>query len=329
MNDRLGKGAAASTGFHLLVLAALLLLAPKPPVEQMPDLASFEVDVEGPQQEARRSAVPAPVPASTSAPVPLPTPPTPQPSKPLPPQASVPPPPPPPQAPAQPPLPVPPIPAAPPPTPVLLPSTPEPSPVQAPPPRPPPVALPTPALPTPPIPVPPPPVPAPRPVPPAPASQSTQPNPTRNPAPDSRSADNNLDKLMSTMRQQHPPTARYNPAASGAPAQGGSVHGTDNTSLNAAQRGAIGDKVRECWGTDTGAKDYEKFSVHLIVTTDAAGVARQAEVAPGDPAAAFGSPLHAFGQRAAHAVLSPQCAALPLPGAMLGQTHRFDFIFKP
>jgi hypothetical protein len=132
------------------------------------------------------------------------------------------------------------------------------------------------------------------------------------------------------LRQQtEAPTARYSPPASGAPVLGGSIHGTDNTSLNAVQRGAIGDKVRECWTRDAGAKNADAFSVHLVVTTDANGVAREAQIAPGDPAATPDNPLHAFAERAVRAVLAAQCSALPLPPQMLGQIHRFDFIFKP
>lgn len=95
--------------------------------------------------------------------------------------------------------------------------------------------------------------------------------------------------------------------------------------LNAVQRGYIGDHVRECWQADNYATG--PFQVHLIVTTDANGVARQAEIAPGDPAAPLGSPLHAFAERAVRAVLTAQCSALPLPPTMMGQIHRFDFIF--
>jgi hypothetical protein len=65
------------------------------------------------------------------------------------------------------------------------------------------------------------------------------------------------------------------------------------------------------------------------VTTDANGVAREAQIAPGDPASPLGSPLHAFAERAVRAVLAAQCSALPLPSSMMGQIHRFDFIFKP
>ena len=107
------------------------------------------------------------------------------------------------------------------------------------------------------------------------------------------------------------------------------MHGTDNTSLSSVERGAIGEKVRDCWTRDAGALHAETFQVHLVVTTDAQGVARQASIAPGDPAAAFGSPLHAFAERAVRAVLAAQCSALPLPNTMLGQIHTFDFIFKP
>jgi hypothetical protein len=146
---------------------------------------------------------------------------------------------------------------------------------------------------------------------------------------DSRSLENTLDKLRSLRQQDRAPTARYSPPASGAPAIGGSLRGTDNTSLNAVQRGAIGDKVRECWSRDNGALGAETFSAHLVVTTDAEGVARSAIIAPGDPANTPGTPLHAFAEAGVRAVLSARCAALPLPDSMRGQVHRFDFIFKP
>jgi neural Wiskott-Aldrich syndrome protein len=152
---------------------------------------------------------------------------------------------------------------------------------------------------------------------------------TKNPVPDSRALLNTLDKLRSLHQQDRAPTARYNPPASGAPAVGGSLRGTDNTSLNAVQRGAIGEQVRECWTRDAGALGAEGFTVHLIVTTDEQGVARQAAIAASDPAAPLGSPLHAFGERAVRAVLSPRCSALPLPDSLRGRIHRFDFVLKP
>jgi hypothetical protein len=180
------------------------------------------------------------------------------------------------------------------------------------------------------LPVPPPPAPPPpKPAPPAPPSQSNQPNPSKNTAADSRSLENTLEKLRSLRQQDRAPTARYSPPASGAPAVGGSLKGTDNTSLNAVQRGAIGEQVRECWTRDAGALGAENFHVQLIVTTDEQGVARQAVIAPGDPAAPLGSPLHAFAERAVRAVLAPRCSALPLPQSLQGQIHRFLFDFKP
>jgi len=281
--------------FHLAVVLTLLFAIPSATPEKMPELASFQVEFEGPPQEARKSNVSAPVPASTVAPEPSPEPPTPEPPKPTPPQPPPPPPPPPPPLPP-PPLPPPPLPVPPAPTP----------------PKPPP--------PTPPPPVPPPP---------SPPSQTSQPNVTKNPAPDSRSLENTLSKLKSLRPQTQAPTARYSPPQAGAPSQGGSLIGTDNTSLNASQRGAIGDQVRECWTRDAGALKAETFQVHLIVTTDEQGVARLAKIAPDDPANAGGSPLHAFAERAVRAVLSPNCSRLPLPPSLKGRIHTFDFKFKP
>ena len=63
-----------------------VFLASPPPVEPMPEQASFEVDIVGPPQEARKATVSAPMPASTVAPTPSPEPPSPEPPKPTPPQ---------------------------------------------------------------------------------------------------------------------------------------------------------------------------------------------------------------------------------------------------
>jgi len=308
----LRRSAAASLVFHLVVALMLLFVVPRSTLEKMPELASFQVEFEGPPQEARKSDVSAPVPASTVAPEPSPEPPTPEPPKPTPPQPPPPPPPPP------PPLPPPPLPVPPAPTPPV--PTPEPTPAPRPPPPPPPPTPPKPPPPTPPPPVPPPP---------SPPSQTSQPNVTKNPAPDSRSLENTLSKLKSLHPQNQVPIARYSPPQTGAPSQGGSLIGTDNTSLNAQQRGAIGDQVRECWNRDAGALKAETFQVHLIVKTDDQGVAHQADIAPGDPAQPVGSPLHAFAERARRAVLAPRCSNLPLPASMKGRTHVFDFTFKP
>lgn len=304
MSPFLRRGAAASFVFHLLVALMLLFVMPQGTPEKMPEFATFQVEFEGPPQEARRSNVSAPVPSATVSPEPSPEPPTPEPPKPTPPQ--------PPPPPPTPPPPVPPLPQPPAPPP-----TPEPTPAPRPPPPPPPPVKPLPQPP------------APAPQPPRPPSQTSQPNAAKSAVPDSRALENTLEKLKSLRPASTAPTARFSPPRSGAPAVGGSLIGTDNTSLNSQQRGAIGEQVRECWTRDSGALGADTFQVHLVVTTDDQGVARGADIAPNDPSSPVGSPLHAFAERARRAVLSPRCANLPLPASMRGSTHRFEFIFKP
>ncbi|HTN09457.1 MAG TPA: hypothetical protein VL154_00615, partial [Acetobacteraceae bacterium] len=182
----------------------------------------------------------------------------------------------------------------------------------------------TPAAP-PPLPLPPPPAPPP----PAPPSHTAQPNDTKNPAPDSKSLENTLEKLRAMQAQNSPPTRRANPDSSRAPVAGGRRTGDLTGRLTAAQRGAIGDKVRECWTKDAGALDLDKMSVQLIVTVDASGTARDAEVGPED-AGRLGDPrFRAFAERARRAVLSPRCSNLPIPPGDLGGQQKLYFRFKP
>jgi hypothetical protein len=99
--------------------------------------------------------------------------------------------------------------------------------------------------------------------------------------------------------------------------------------MSSAQRGAIGDHVRECWTYDPGALGVEQMQVLLTVTTDQAGVARLAEIA-GTDAGRMGEPVfRAFAERARRAVLDPHCANLPLPQSMLGKPNVLTFQFKP
>jgi neural Wiskott-Aldrich syndrome protein len=68
----------------------------------------------------------------------------------------------------------------------------------------------------------------------------------------------------------------------------------------------------------------------LTVTTDAAGVARNAVVAADDQGRVASSPvLRAFAERAVRAVLNVRCANLPLPQAMLGKPNVLTFRFSP
>ena len=195
---------------------------------------------------------------------------------------------------------------------------------------PPPAATPSPQqaqpLPTPPLPVPPPPTP----VPPSPQSATSQPNPTKNPAPQSNALENTLEKLRSLQRQNQPPKARYNPQSGGAPNGGGNPQSDDTSALSTSQRGAIGDFVRRCWTTDPGMLDLDKMEVLLTVTTDGGGVVRRAVVAPEDAGRIAGNMrLRVFSERAVRAVMDPNCANLPLPPNMLGQVRTFTFRFRP
>lgn len=171
--------------------------------------------------------------------------------------------------------------------------------------------------------------PLPVPPPPSPPSATSQPNPTRNPAPNSEALENTLEKLRQISRQTQPPKARPNPAAGGKPQGGGNPLGDDTAALSAAQRGAIGEHVRECWTKDSGALDVEKQRVMLTVLTDSTGIARKAEVS-GDDLSRMSDPrFRAFAERAIRAVMDVRCANLPLPGEMLGKTNVLTFRFSP
>jgi neural Wiskott-Aldrich syndrome protein len=152
---------------------------------------------------------------------------------------------------------------------------------------------------------------------------------TKNPAPNSDSVDNTLQKLKQMLAQNQPPKARANPRSGGQPNSGGNPLGNDTAALSADQRGAIGDHVRECWTKDAGALDIDKQRVLLTVTTDANGVARIAVVA-GDDVARMGDPrFRAFAERAIRAIRDPRCANLPLPNNVLGKVNVLTFRFSP
>ena len=92
---------------------------------------------------------------------------------------------------------------------------------------------------------------------------------------------------------------------------------------------SIGDAVRRCWTYDAAARDADSLRVLLEVTTDDTGTARLAKVAPEDMGRMSNPVFRAFAERAVRAVLSPQCANLPLPRAMLGQQRLLKFRFSP
>ncbi len=317
LNQRMRRSGAISAAVHIVVILIAVLALPK---EKLPNTEASAVDVQlvgpsAPQQALHKGKVPAPA----NTPVPnkarlAKTPPKPTPIAPPPP-----PPPPPPPAPHQSvKLPAPPAPAPPPPpTPSSIP-LPKPPPPQ---PRKPqkPVVKPARKLPLP---------PKPQPPAPAPKSPTAQQHAIKKPAPMSKSVLNTLSKLRALQKQDKPPTAHYNPEQGGAP-NGGGVKTTSNARLSAAERSAIGSEVQPCWGIDAGAPGIEHFSVLLQVITDAAGVVREAEVAPADQGR-MGDPLFsAFADRAVQAVKNYQCAKLPLPNYMLGKPQNFVFRFTP
>lgn len=325
MSPGLRRGAVISASLHAAVVAWLLLGLPisKPPEAPVQTTVSMVFD--GKALTSMQAPTPAKVPAPANAANNPPAPPVKQPTKPQPVEAPPPPPPPPPAPPKPqeaptPPKPTPPLPK-PPPTPALAPPLPTP---------PPPKAPPTPPQPTPPqtqpLPLPPPKVPPP----PAKPSVTSQPHITKNPAPNSQALDNTLEKLRQMLQQKKPPKARYNPQAGGAKNGGGNPLGNDTAALSAAQRGAIGDHVRECWTIDAGAPHVKQMSVMLQVTTDRNGVARIANVVGADQAREASDPVYrAFAERAVRAVLDPHCANLPLPRSMMGKINVLTFRFTP
>jgi hypothetical protein len=156
-----------------------------------------------------------------------------------------------------------------------------------------------------------------------------QPNVTKNPAPNSQSLDNTLEKLRQLVQQKEAPKARANPKAGGAPNGGGNPLGNDTAALSSAERGAIGDHVRECWTKDAGALDIDKMQVTLTVTTDPSGIVRKADVS-GTDVGRMGDPrFRAFAERAVRAVMDPHCANLPLPNTLLGKINTLTFRFSP
>lgn len=316
MNPGLPAGFVASVLLHLAILLFVLFglppLTPKE-AEEPPETAVAMVFQSGAKASAR-----APVAVDGSVPAQQPAPPAEPPPKPQPVEA--------------PPLPPPPPPAhvepAPPPTPASPPlptPPPEPKPQPAPvPPQPPPPAAspPAPAKEPPPRSLPPPPAPTP-------SSAVPPPNVTKNTAPHSSSVESTLDKLRQQLAQAQPPKARPTAQAGGQPNSGGNPLGSDTAALSAAERGAIGDHVRECWTKDAGALDIDRQRVLLTVTTDASGTARKAEVA-GDDKGRMGDPrFRAFAERAVRAIMDARCANLPLPANVLGKVNVLTFRFSP
>ena len=156
-----------------------------------------------------------------------------------------------------------------------------------------------------------------------------QPNETKNPALNSNSVENTLEKLRQKLAQTQPPKGHPNPQSGGQPSGGGNPQSNDTAALSAEQRGAIGDHVRECWTKDAGALDLDKQRVLLTVTTDAGGIARRADVAGSDVPRMSDPRFRAFAERARRAIMDARCATLPLPATALGRVNVLTFRFSP
>jgi hypothetical protein len=152
---------------------------------------------------------------------------------------------------------------------------------------------------------------------------------TKNPAPDSTALNNTLEKLRALQNQTKPPTAKPNPKSGGAPNAGGNPKGDITATLSAQQMGAIGDRVKECWTKDPGALDLERMSAYMTVQVDAAGTVRRAEAADEEAGRMNDPRFRAFVERARRALLSAQCATLPLPKDKLGAQQSLTFRFRP
>ncbi len=317
MDRDLRRSAIVSFAIHAAIIIAAIVTLPLQPLNTSAD-ESVDVELVGPTQPQTAQNT-GKVAAQSNQPVVHQGPVNPKQPKPQPIVAPPPPPPPPPPAPPKPPTPTPPK-AAPPPPP------PTPTPTQAPIPPPPPPRPPQKQTST----QKPPPKPQPVTKPPAPAQSAThQQHEVKNPLPLSKNILNTLSQLRVNQAQEKPPTAQYNPDQGGAPNGGGSPNSTANSGLNEADRNAIGAHVRPCWNIDAGAPGVQNFSVQLLVTTDATGTVRNAQVAPASQGN-MGDPIYAaYAQRAVAAVENYQCATLPLPSYMLGKVNTFLFNFTP
>ena len=161
-------------------------------------------------------------------------------------------------------------------------------------------------------------------------SHITQPNKVKKSVPDTHSLLATLDAFRADQKQTHPPKARANPLAGGAPGGGGSPVGNIVGSLSVGQQKAIGAQVRRCYTEDTAAKDYASFVAHLVVTVDGTGEARIVQFSPETQARMDSdSSYRALAERARAAVLNPTCSKLPIPKELLGQPQQLKFVFRP
>ncbi len=194
-------------------------------------------------------------------------------------------------------------------------------------------------------------LPPPRPHPPQPSKSTTTPpntslptKPEASSAPDSATHQRNqvktfvsfspnlqttIDKLRMQQNPDQAPTHPDEVIPAGPQGAVGSPTSSARSGLNASERNAIGQHVRPCFQVDAGALGLASFNVNLLVTTDGAGIARNAVVAKQDMDKMSNPDFAAFAGRAIDAVMNEECATLPLPAAMLGRNETLLFDFTP
>jgi hypothetical protein len=138
-----------------------------------------------------------------------------------------------------------------------------------------------------------------------------------------------LQNLRMQQNEDHAPTHPYATTPAAQQSAAGNPKNPASAGLDASERNAIGQHVQPCFSVDPGALGLAGFNVDLLVTTDASGIVRNAVVAPGDLNKMSDASFAAFAQRAIIAVMSAQCANLPLPAAMLGRNQILLFNFTP
>ena len=309
MSSSLKRGATISAALHLAALLMLILVIPTPPPPAPPPEETMEVAFEGKAASAQKSTAHGNVAAQAEADHLTEEPPAVEKPKPQPLEKPPPPPPPPPK----------------PPPPQLVQTL---APEKL---IPPPLSQEAEAIkPPPPVKVPPTKTPAPTQEKPL-DTVTHQPNHTKNPAVDTKSFENTMEKLLADQKQDAPPKHRYNPDVGGKHNAGGQAHGNVTGSLTEGQRKTIGDEVRRCYAEDTAAKDYATYVATMTVTVDESGVVRQVRLSAADSSRASSDPaFRAFAERAERAVLDPQCATLPLPANLTGKgAQELSFRFRP
>lgn len=163
----------------------------------------------------------------------------------------------------------------------------------------------------------------------APDSATHQPRIAKTSDPFSPSLQATIAALRMAQIRDTAPTHPYAATLSGAQKAAGNPISSTNTGLNAAERNAIGQHVRPCFQVDDDALGLASLNVNLLVSTDPAGVVRNAVVAPQDIGKMSNPSFYAFAQRAIDAVMNNNCASLPLPSTMLGKNQTLLFDFSP